>query len=157
MRGTEREKMKKHNSWTDEELNFAREHYPKKGSTFVAENLKKSKGAVIHMMFVMGIKFERTAPHFTKEEKSLIQEQAEKGRSEWTIAKKINRAPNSVRGYMQRNSLGRYADCQPPQSCFSCPHSDCIRVSQAPTREETEFLNIGLAKVGEGTVVRRRV
>ncbi len=149
--------MGKSNAWTEAELDFAREHYPTKGPAFVAEHLQKSKGAVIRMMFVIGVKVANRVPRFTKEEESLIQEQAEKGRSEWMIAKKINRTPNSVRGYMQRNSLGRYADCQPPQSCFNCPHSDCIRVSQALTREETEFLNIGLAKVGEGTVVRRRV
>jgi hypothetical protein len=149
--------MGKSNGWTEAELDFAREHYPTKGSAYVAEHLHKSRGAVVHMMFVIGVKVENRAPHFTSEEESFIQEQAEKGRSERAIAKKINRNPISVRGYMQRNRLGRYADCQPPQSCFSCPHSDCIRVSQAPTREETEYLNIGLAKVGEGTVVRRRV
>lgn len=149
--------MGKSNGWTEAELDFAREHYPTKGSAYVAERLHKSRGAVVHMMFVIGVKVENRAPHFTSEEESFIQEQAKKGHSEWTIAKKINRAPHSVRGYMQRNRLGRYADCHPPQSCFSCPYSDCIRVSQAPTREETEYLNIGLAKVGEGTVVRKRV
>ena len=69
-------------------------------------------------------------------------------------------AVGAVRTYgVQKYGDGEsWKKVEPPDSCFNCPHEDCVSSVCGFTAKENQFLNIGMQKtVGQGVAVRRRV
>jgi hypothetical protein len=49
-------------------------------------------------------------------------------------------------GYYKRHYTGNFV-CKPPESCFVCPHPDCIAsVNKRRTESEKEYIKCGIMR-----------
>lgn len=149
--------------WSKEENEYIRAHYPERGSILVGEVLGRTKNAVTQQALKLGVKSNRKRRTELDEQSVRYIRRNANQKDAVKLAYEINVAVKVVRAYMRANKIGKYDKeeeliCEPPDSCFNCPFSDCIKeVRQVKqTSKEIEYHALGgIDTVGRGDGRRR--
>lgn len=146
--------------WTFEQEEFLREHYADDDLQDIADALGKTVRAVQMRASALGIKRPRHTS-LSKEEQEFIIAHANV-LSVNEITRRTNRSYKTIREFILKSCKDikekKMFKCCPPDSCFSCPHADCISGANGMTAKENEWLAKALRKQEDkGVVVRRRV
>ncbi len=146
-------------TWTVAQEGYLREHYATGDLAEMSEHIGKSIKSIQVRASSLGLRREIYGC-FTEQEKEFIRANASK-LSTYKIAQTIKRGERAVKEFMFKNGIaqcGKFVNfkCESPDSCFNCPHEDCVASVCGFTAKENQFLNIGMQKtVGQGNGRRR--
>ena len=146
--------------WTFEQEEYLRGHYADDDLQDIADAIGKTVRAVQMRASALGVKRPRHTS-LSKEEQKFIKEHANT-LSIKEIARRTKRSYHTIHDFVFKNCTDvkekKMFKCCPPDSCFKCPHADCISGANGMTAKENEWLSKALKKQEDkGVVVRRRV